>query len=54
MSTRSESGIDPALPQRILSLGGWGDTDTCIIVLTVLDDGTSHERGYFAGARRPA
>lgn len=26
-----------------------GDNDTYIIMLTVLDDATSHERGYFAG-----
>lgn len=30
-------------------LRGQGDNDTYIIMLTVLDDGTSHERGYFAG-----
>jgi PleD family two-component response regulator len=31
------------------SLRGQGDTDTYIIMLTVLDDDSSHERGYFAG-----
>lgn len=30
-------------------LRGQGDNDTYIIMLTVLDDGTMHERGYFAG-----
>lgn len=30
-------------------LRGQGDNETYIIMLTVLDDGTSHERGYFAG-----
>lgn len=31
------------------SLRGQGDDDTYIIMLTVLDDDSSHERGYFAG-----
>jgi DNA-binding response OmpR family regulator len=31
------------------SLRERGDDETYIIMLTVLDDGTSHERGYFAG-----
>jgi two-component system, cell cycle response regulator len=31
------------------SLRNQGDNDTYIIMLTVLDDGTSHERAYFAG-----
>lgn len=31
------------------SLRGQGDADTYIIMLTVLDDHSSHERGYFAG-----
>ncbi len=31
------------------SLRAQGDNETYIIMLTVLDDGTSHERGYFAG-----
>jgi PleD family two-component response regulator len=31
------------------SLRGQGDSDTYIIMLTVLDDDSSHERGYFAG-----
>lgn len=31
------------------SLRGQGDNDTYIIMLTVLDDDSSHERGYFAG-----
>lgn len=31
------------------SLRGQGDSDTYIIMLTVLDDHSSHERGYFAG-----
>jgi PleD family two-component response regulator len=31
------------------SLRGQGDDDTFIIMLTVRDDGSSHERGYFAG-----
>lgn len=31
------------------SLRGQGDSDTFIIMLTVLDDDSSHERGYFAG-----
>jgi two-component system, cell cycle response regulator len=31
------------------SLRSQGDTETYIIMLTVLDDGSSHERGYFAG-----
>lgn len=31
------------------SLRGRGDNDTYIIMLTVLDDESSHERGYFAG-----
>lgn len=31
------------------SLRGQGDDDTYIIMLTVLDDHSSHERGYFAG-----
>src|SRR5688572_33440992 len=30
------------------SLRGRGDNDTYIIMLTVLDDESSHERGYFA------
>lgn len=30
-------------------LRGQGDNETYIIMLTVLDDHTSHERGYFAG-----
>jgi PleD family two-component response regulator len=31
------------------SLRALGDNETYIIMLTVLDDSTSHERGYFAG-----
>lgn len=31
------------------SLRGRGDKETYIIMLTVLDDDSSHERGYFAG-----
>lgn len=31
------------------SLRGQGDSETFIIMLTVLDDDSSHERGYFAG-----
>jgi DNA-binding response OmpR family regulator len=31
------------------SLRGQGDNDTYIVMLTVLDDHSSHERGYFAG-----
>lgn len=31
------------------SLRNQGDSETYIIMLTVLDDGSSHERGYFAG-----
>lgn len=31
------------------SLRSQGDSDTYIIMLTVLDDDSSHERGYFAG-----
>jgi DNA-binding response OmpR family regulator len=31
------------------SLRGQGDSETYIIMLTVLDDDSSHERGYFAG-----
>ncbi|MDY6945178.1 MAG: response regulator [Pseudomonadota bacterium] len=31
------------------SLRSQGDSETYIIMLTVLDDGSSHERGYFAG-----
>jgi DNA-binding response OmpR family regulator len=31
------------------NLRNQGDSETYIIMLTVLDDGSSHERGYFAG-----